>query len=120
MAELKQEEARSPEKTRAMAFELRQIIQADRMAMRLIEDAQETRRSIEKKTKEETAKILQEAEQQRQEMTQEAYKNQQKALEEKKQEAREAYAAQMQDLKDRMEQNRENWVAEITAALLNG
>lgn len=118
MAETKQEAARRIEKSKALAFELRQIIQADRMALDILNNAEHTRRDIEQKTKAEADEILLDAQVKKQEVTKQVIEEQEARLEQRKNEARATYAGQKEHLEKHMAANKDKWVGEITRAIL--
>lgn len=118
MAESKKEAARELEKTKVLAFELRQIIQADRMALDILNNAEHTRRGIEQKTKDEAEEILMDAQHKKQEVTKQVVAEQEERLEQRKNEAREAYAEQKDRLRKHMEANRDLWAEDITNTIL--
>lgn len=114
------DEARDRERSRALAFELRQIIQADRMAMDILSNAEDTRKDIVKKTGEETAAILADAKDKMAEATRQAERAHTEEMERRKKEADQAFAAQRWRLEEHFGQNREAWAEAITSAILTG
>lgn len=105
-------------KGKALVLELHQIIQADRMAMDLINGARDTQKSIENRTQEEQKQILLEARKKKQEMETRVQEEQRAALAQRKEEAQKAYAHQRRRIDAEMEQNRDTWVEDITAHIL--
>lgn len=112
------DEARERERARALAFELRQIIQADRMAMDVISNAEATRKEIERKTGEEAEEIRAEAQNQLQEATRRAEQAHAGELEERKREAEQSFARQRRELEQRFAEGRSAWAQQIAAAIL--
>lgn len=102
----------------ALALELRQIIQADRMASDVIKNAEDLRKSIEKRTEKEKAALLAETERQRQKITRQVEAEQAATLVQRKAEAAKKYNAQREKITQQMEQNSEMWIQEITARII--
>lgn len=105
-------------KSKALELELHQIIQADRMAMDLINGARDTRSSIEKRTADEKAQILQDARQKREEMTKRVEEEHRAALAARKAEAAKAFASQRELVDAEMREHKDAWVQEITASII--
>ncbi|MDL2253641.1 hypothetical protein LJC49_06140 [Ruminococcaceae bacterium OttesenSCG-928-I18] len=101
-----------------LAMELEQIIEADRKAMEMLNDAQDTKRSIEEKTAAEKQTILKEAEEKRQEMLKKVQEEQREVLAARKKEASAEYAEARVRLQKTMDDNREKWAGEITQHIL--
>ena len=101
-----------------LATELRQVIQTDRMAAELVNNAYDTKRSVEKRTLAEKQKILQEAEEKRREAMARVAEEQREELARRKKAAAMQYAGARQALKDEMGNNKEAWAAEIVQRVL--
>ncbi len=106
-----------PDQKEALGLELRQIIQADRMAADTIQNANYMRRSIEAKTEKDKARILEEAQQHRKELTQKVRQEQASDLDAKKQAALEKSKQKQQTLQQLMDENRETWAAAMVARI---
>lgn len=107
-----------PNDRQAIAMELKQIIQADRMAVDVIQRAKDMGASIEKQTEKDKAAILAEAEQQRRETTEKVQAELADELARRKAEAEKEFAGQREFVSKTMEQNKDKWVEEITARIL--
>ena len=101
-----------------LATQLRQVIQADRMAVDMVNGAYETKRAIEQKTADEKKKILQEAEEKRQEALERVAAEQREELAKRKERAAQQYAGARQALAGEMDQNRAAWAAEIAGRII--
>ncbi len=102
-----------------LATELRQVIQADRMAAELVNNAYDTKRSVEKRTLAEKQKILQEADEKRREALARVAEEQREELARRKEAAAQQYAGARQALKDEMEENRKTWAEDIVQRVLS-
>lgn len=106
-----------PDQKAALGVELRQIIQADRMASDIIQGANDMRHSIEARTEQDKARIIEQAEQKRKEVTEQVRKDQMQALEEKKKVALATYDKERAHIAQQMEQNREKWIEDIVTRI---
>ena len=102
-----------PDQKEALGLELRQIIQADRMAADTIQNANYMRRSIEAKTEKDKARILEEAQQRQIELTQKVQAEQASDLDTKKEAALAKNQQKQQTLQQLMDENREQWAADM-------
>ncbi len=100
-----------------LATELRQIILADRMAVDLINNAYDTKRSVEAKTAAEKQKILQEAEQKRKDALAKVAEEQREELAKRKAKTAQRFAGAREALEQEIETNRELWAAEIVGRI---
>lgn len=112
------DELRDHERAQALALELRQIIQADRMAVDILKNAEDTRKDIEKKTQDETAAILADAHAKMAEATRQAEQANAQEMERRKKEAEKAFEEQRQRLDTHFSKNREAWAQRIAAAIV--
>lgn len=106
-----------PDTKSAMALELRQIIQVDRLANDIIQRAEDTRKSIEKQTKEEVAKIYSEAQNRQDELMAQVQGEQAQDVAARKNEASRNHEETCNNLDAKVEQNRAAWVEEITGRI---
>ena len=102
-----------PDQKEALGLELRQIIQADRMATDIIQNANYMRRSIEAKTDKDKARIMEEAKQQHQQITQTLQAQQADELAQRKKDAIENNKDKQQALAQLMEENQQEWAAQM-------
>lgn len=101
-----------------LEHELRQIIQTDRMAMDILQNAKDTRKSIDAKTQREKEAILQQAAQKKEADLKQLQETLNKELEEKKHKATLQYTAQIQALQQTMAQHQQEWADEIASHIL--
>lgn len=112
------DESRDRERAKALGFELRQIIQADRMAMDILQNAEYTRKDIEKKTQEETAAILADAKEKLGEATRQAKQAHAEEMARRKSEAEKAFQQQRDHLESHFAKNRDAWADRITDVII--
>ena len=105
------------DKSERLAYELRQIILADRMAIHMIRDAQEVKQSVEDKTASEKERILKEAEEKQAAMLARVQEEKQEELAKRKQEAIGHFEVQKEGLQQKMQAGQEKWIEEITAQM---
>ena len=101
----------------ALALELRQIIQADRMACDVIDEATGIGQSIERDAEKRKAQILAEAERARTEMEKQVQAEQELALKDRIAQVEAQFAARQKALEEKMERNRDGWVSEIVGRI---
>lgn len=99
-----------PDTKEMLALELRQIIQADRMAADIIRDAQQTQKSIEKNTEKVKADILTSLEKCQAEIEEDVRNQQQQILAARKAELEKQINSQQQKLEQQVEEHRDAWV----------
>lgn len=97
----------------ALALELRQIIQADRMACDVIDGANGIGQSIEKGAEKQKQAILAEAERARTEMEKRVQAEQEQALKDRVAQVEAQYAGRQKAMEDQMAQNRDGWITDI-------
>ena len=97
-----------------LLLELRQIIQIDRDAADIIQEAEEMRKSMEKSTEAGKERILADAESRKVQMMETVKKEQMDALSASKNQINEQFLATQKALEDKMEKNRTAWVKAIT------
>jgi hypothetical protein len=101
----------------ALALELKQIIQADRMADDIIKDAENTKKNIEKATEKQKAALLAGALRQKQELEKQAQARQRDALDAQAKALEEQMAARRSGLEKTMAANRARWVQGIVGRI---
>lgn len=101
----------------ALALELRQIIQADRMACDVIDEATGIGQSIERDAEKRKAQILAEAERARAEMEKQVRAEQEQALKDRIAQVEEQYAGRQKAMEEKMERNRDGWVDAIVGRI---
>lgn len=102
-------------KSKALALELRQIIQADRMAMDILHNAQATGQTIEERTQKETAALLKDADARRDAMVQQVQAEHEEELARRQTQAREQFTTQRRTLGEKMQENRDAWIQEMVS-----
>lgn len=103
-----------PDQRDALGLELRQIIQADRMAADIIQNANYMRRSIEAKTEQEKARIIDESKQKNKGLSEKLTAELLAAHKVRREAALAEYQTKKQELEKTMQQNQEQWSREIT------
>ncbi len=93
-----------------LALELRQIIQADRMASDIIEEARGVGKGIAKTTEDKKAAILAEADAARASMEKQVWAEEEKARTDRMAEQERQFARQQKALQNSVTQNRQQWV----------
>lgn len=104
---------------KALALELKQIIQADRMAVDIIQRAKDMKTTIEKQTEKDKAEILGDAQRKREEMTGQVEAEMAAEMARRKEEAARQFEQQRQFIRNAMRENREKWVDEITGRIIS-
>lgn len=107
------------DKNKALELELRQIIQADRNAVDILRQSEDTRKTVEARTEQEKKAILADAEKKRADMEALVQKEIEEEMQRKLEAEESAFGRQKQKLEQALAQNRDAWVEEITANILN-
>ena len=101
------------ENKKALALELRQIIQADRMACDVIEEARGIGQAMEEDSQKKKAKLLAEIDQARRDMEKQVKAEQEQALQQRIGQVKASFAQRQADLEEKVSQQRPEWVTDI-------
>ena len=100
-----------------LAQELREIIQADRMACDAIDEARDIGQAIERDAEKRKAAILADAEKTRAEVEKQVRAEQEQALRDCVAEVKQRYTGKQKAIENKMAHNRARWIAEIVARI---
>lgn len=106
-----------PADRQKLALELKQIIQADRMAVDILTRAEDMKKAIERQTEKDKASMLQKVKTQHNEMVQRVEQEMAADMIKSKEEAAQQFEQQRNFLNKTMDENRQKWVDEITSRI---
>ncbi len=107
------------ESKKAMEMELRQIIEADEQAVKILQGAEKTRKALEAQTQAEKQDLLQDIDKKRQRITRRAEQQIEEQLQTQLHQEQLQHQQQLQQLEQKVQKNHRRWADDITARILN-